>query len=740
MERQSFEDPQAAAVVNERFVCVKVDREERPDVDDIYMMAVQVMTGHGGWPMSVFLTPPGAGGEQDPGLKPFYTGTYFPPETGHGLPSFTQVVESLGQAWVERREDVLSQAEQIADAVREQLGRRDQPGEVNAELVRNAANSLLRSYDSRHGGFGGSPKFPTPSNLLFLLAVHRNNPNNDIGQAIAHTLDRMARGGMYDQIGGGFHRYSTDERWLVPHFEKMLYDNGQLLETYARAQAMQLSVGPADEAGLYQRIMRQTCEYVLREMSDPTGMFWSAQDAEVDAREGGNYLWQPAEMSQAVNDAKLAELANHLYGLDLGSNFQDPHHADSPPANVLFLPQSLPQVAQERGMTLEALLSAKEMIDRRLLEVREKRKQPGTDDKVLVAWNGMMIAGMALAGKALDESRYWGAAAKAAQAILSRMRAENGGLFRTARQGQAKIPAFLDDYALLAHGLVELHRATGEPRWLTAAQEIMAGAEQRFAAQPAAVGEEGGGYFDTLADQADLFVRTRSAYDGAIPSGNSQMVHNLLDLFDLTHETKYLDRAGADLRSFAAALRRAGAGMPHMHAALLRYLELSAGREGTSSAGKTADPVGGEIGRGATGRRQPVRVSVEPERVDLHNGPAAVAVTLRIHPEYHLTAHDPGEEGLIPTELRLENVPGWEVEARYPTGKQRRYAFADRPLAVYEDTVVLHATIRRKQGGVENAGVVGGPPRLMLRYQVCTDQTCLEPRDEELPIKVVGAD
>jgi len=307
MERQVFEDPAMAGPLNERFVCIKVDREERPDLDDIYMTATQLMTQRGGWPMSVFLTPPGARGEGDRGLEPFWCGTYIPPQPTHGLPSFPQVVEALSRAYREQREEVLEQAKRLAEAVRRTLALDRVEGAqapLTGDSVQATVDQLLQMHDARHGGFGGSPKFPQPANLAFLLRVHAANPHKAVWGVIAQTLDRMARGGVFDQIGGGFHRYAVDAQWAVPHFEKMLYDNGQLLEVYAWA----LDQGPeAAEARQWERVIRETAGYVLREMVDPSGAFWSAQDAEVEAREGGSYVWQEAEVRDTLGDEKLAE-------------------------------------------------------------------------------------------------------------------------------------------------------------------------------------------------------------------------------------------------------------------------------------------------------------------------------------------------------------------------------------------------------------------------------------------------
>jgi uncharacterized protein YyaL (SSP411 family) len=713
MERQSFEDPATAAVMNEHFINIKVDREERPDVDDIYMTAVQAMTGRGGWPMSVFLTPPGAAGEDDRGLKPFFCGTYFPPRPAHGMASFTQVLTGLAQAWKNQRDEVVDQADRVAQAVREHLGRRDAAGDLDVKLVQQAANQLLRSYEPVHGGFGQAPKFPQPCNLQLLLKVQQNNPHAQLWQAVTHTLDRMARGGMYDQVGGGFHRYSTDEKWLVPHFEKMLYDNGQLLCAYAVAHGIER---PAHDPDFYARVMRQTCDYLLREMTDAGGAFWSAQDAEVDAKEGDNYVWTADQVRQAIDDAGLADLTLELYGLDQGTNFRDPHDPQARDVNVLHLPHPLHELAAKRGMPLDELVQKQRQINAKLLAVRDRRKQPGTDDKVLTAWNGMAIAGLAMAGRVLDEPRYKDAAVRAADAVLTGMSSPDGGLFRSRREGQARIGAFLEDYAFFIQGLLELSHATGQARWLREAQRLASYTQEHF-------GDEAGGFYDTLADQADLFIRTRSTYDGAIPSGNSQMVHNLLELYQATREDSYLALAAASLRSFAGSMQRHGAAMAHMAHALLRALELA-----PQSLESAAASVQVRDGRQ---RRQAVTVRVEPEVVDLSVGPVTVRVTIDIDEEYHLNAHQPGLEDLIATALSLEDAAGLAMEPHYPPGKPRHFPFAPEPLNVYEDRVVLEATLSR-------TGPVTARPRLMLQYQVCTNQSCLQPREVELPITFEG--
>ncbi len=712
MERQVFENPQIAAMMNEHFVNIKVDREERPDIDDIYMMATQLMAGNGGWPMSVFLTPPGAGGRDDPGLKPFWAGTYVPPEPQHGRPGFPQVINGISAAWHDQRDKVIQQADQVAGAVIANLAGRVEnveKGQADIAMVQQVTNTILQSYDRTHGGFGNAPKFPQPANLLFLLKVYQNNPNEELWKSLAHTLDRMARGGMYDQVGGGFHRYSTDEKWLVPHFEKMLYDNGQLVETYCIAH----DIKPRrDDPGFYLRVVRHVCEYVLREMTDSSGAFWSAQDAEVDAYEGGNYVWTKEQVRSAVADKKLAKLASKMYGLELGTNFTDPHVPQADPVNVLFLPQPLHVLAQAQSMSLDDLLHSKAQIDKHMLEVRDRRNQPATDDKVIVSWNGLMIAGLARAGRTLDEPRYTAAAIVAADYILQHMRSPDLGLYRTMRQGEIKIPAFLDDYAYFVHGLLELYRNDGDARWLDSARELNEVVIQKFATT-------GGGYYDTLEGQADLFVRTRTTSDGAIPSGNSQMVHNLVDLYELTGETAHLDMAVLALKSFADPMERMSTGMVHMQHALLRVLELAPHRFAKRSF------------------KQPKRmhIDVEPKRLDLAGGQAAVRVKLKIDEGYHINANKPGMEWLIPTTINLVDGNGLNLDVKYPQALSKNYTFTDTPINVYEGELVFEVMLSK--GGSPD---MASQPRVSLTYQMCSDTHCLSPQTVELPVEIAVGD
>ncbi|MEZ6232618.1 MAG: thioredoxin domain-containing protein [Phycisphaerales bacterium] len=466
MERESFESDSIAAIMNERFVCVKVDREQRPDVDDIYMAATQIMTGHGGWPMSVFLEPGS--------LRPFWCGTYFPAGARPGLgsmPTFPQVLDGIARAWGEQRDEVMEQAESLASAVRGHLAGGAEPAPLGIETVQEAVGALLRMFDRTHGGFGGAPKFPQPVYLDLLLDV-RDRAGDDatraaIDEVVRHTLDRMAVGGMRDQAGGGFHRYSVDGHWTVPHFEKMLYDNAMLAEVYARAAAVYGSA-------FYRDVARTTIGYVLREMTRRDGSgraiaFHTAQDAEVDHREGLNYLWTPEEVREALGHGASvapddADLAIRAYGLDRGPNFRDPHHPEEPAKHVLRMDLVPDEMADRLGVDRGEFAARMERINRALLAARSKRKQPHLDDKAVLSWNALMVRALAVSGM-VDPARRddLATAFVVARSLLGSMRGADGTLMRVARNGVVQTPALLEDYAAMVRALVTLAGASAGP-------------------------------------------------------------------------------------------------------------------------------------------------------------------------------------------------------------------------------------------------------------------------------------
>ncbi|MBL8762820.1 MAG: DUF255 domain-containing protein [Phycisphaerae bacterium] len=716
MERESFEDPVIAAILNRDFVNVKVDREERPDVDDLYMTATQLFTGHGGWPMSVFLEPGS--------LRPFFAGTYYPPEPSHGRPSFRQLLEGMHTAWLERRNEVAAQAAELANAVRERLSVAFRPVSVGAADVSGAASALLTMFDSVNGGFGAAPKFPQPSFIAFLLAVRARAADQATRaaceRACAFTLERIARGGIHDHLAGGFHRYSVDAHWVVPHFEKMLYDQALLLPVFARAAL-------AFEDSFFAETARRTAGFVLREMAHSDGGFFSALDAEVGGREGRNYLWSPSEM-RAVLGPEEFRIAAELFGLSSGPNFRDPHHPDEPPSNVLVLPERPRSIAARLGLDLGESAGRFARIVEALRRARDQRPQPRRDDKVLTAWNGLMIAGLADAGTALKEPEFLAAAERAADFALKALRRpEDGGwsLVRSWREGPSPVPAVLEDYAFLAHGLLALDRAgAGEnDRYRAGAVELLRAAEVRFS-DPA-----GGGYFDSIAGRSDLFVRPRSTYDGAVPSASAVMLHNWIDLHERTGDRRVLTRAHELLASLSRAIAESPIAAVHSTLGLLRLLDhdpvaLSAAlpppapREHDGNEVPPPPPAG-----------EPVQVYAEADELVIPaDRPVSLALHVRVAPGYHVNSADPQPDGigspLIPLRVGLTDGAGLAVYADYPLGE----ALGVRgEVRVYRGSFMLPVVIER-------SGAWAGSPRLTLTYQACSDTECMVPTTVKLGI------
>jgi uncharacterized protein YyaL (SSP411 family) len=535
MEHESFENEAIAKVMNELFVCVKVDREERPDVDEIYMSAVHMMGQQGGWPLNVFLTPDG---------RPFFGGTYFPPETRYGRIGWPELLQSVAEIWRTRREEVGMQAGELTQAL-QQISTYSSSSELpQAELFQRAADQTLGRADSLHGGFGGAPKFPPHETLQFLLRRQARSGSRRERDVADQTLKAMARGGIYDQLGGGFHRYSVDEKWLVPHFEKMLYDNAQLAKIYVEAH--QLTRDP-----FHARIAREVMDYVLREMTGEKGGFYSATDADSEGREGKFFVWTKAEVDSLLGED--AVLFNRAYGVTEEGNFEDPHHPPAPGEkglNVLHVVYTAEEVAKQEKITPEEAADRLERSRRTLLAARVKRIPPALDDKVIVSWNGLMIGALAYGGRALGEPRYVDAARRAADFVLSEMRERDGRLLRTWREGQAKIPAFLEDYAYFADALLHLYEATFELRWLQEAKTLAAEMNRLFG------DEENGGWYHTASQAADLVTRVKTPTDAATPSANAVAARVMIRLGALTGDASATERAEVALRLFRDAMER----------------------------------------------------------------------------------------------------------------------------------------------------------------------------------------
>lgn len=567
LREESFEDEATAALINRYFVSIKVDREERPDIDALYMDAVQALTGSGGWPMTVFLVPEDG--------APFFGGTYFPPKDRYGMPSFTKVLESMAELYRTRRDAVEQQAEEFRNLYRRQ-------GEVSLrlpteavvtsvtldpEILEQAEDRLLATIDAVNGGFGRAPKFPHPMGLEYLLRMEArarasHSPGADDNRRlhlIRLTLDKMARGGVYDQVGGGFHRYATDARWQVPHFEKMLYDNALLAQVYLHA--WQLTGEPA-----YRRICEETLDYVLREMTDPQGGFYSTQDADSDGIEGAFYVWTKAELREALGEADAA-LAEQIYQVTEAGNFEG--------SNIPHLDQSEAEIADQLGMSESELRELVERIRKTLYETRSRRHWPGRDDKVLSVWNGFMLRAMAEAGRILSRPDYTQAAERNAGFLLEQMvihRGSAGGtadglLLRSWRQGSAKIDAYLEDYASVVNGLLSTYETTGQVVFLSEARTLADKLLDRFWDEPS------GSFFDTaVSGHEDLIGRPRGLTDGATPSGTSLAAEALLRLAALFGEERYQEYAARVLVPLSAAMVEQPSSFSHFLCALDDYL------------------------------------------------------------------------------------------------------------------------------------------------------------------------
>jgi uncharacterized protein len=562
MERESFENESIAAQLNRDFVPIKVDREERPDVDRIYMAFVQAATGGGGWPMSVWLTPE---------LQPFFGGTYFPPENRWGHAGFSSVLTQIAQAWrgdrgriAESAREALAQLEKHSAFDGAPAGSRPA---IDYAMLDSGFFIFRRTYDPEMGGFGQAPKFPRPAVLEFLLRYHARTGNQEALDMTLHTLRKMAEGGIDDQLGGGFHRYSVDERWFVPHFEKMLYDQAQLAISYLEAFQITGEQPFADTA-------RRIFDYVLRDMTAPEGGFYSAEDADSVVRpeeptvkgEGAFYIWSADEIRLAV-PAPAAEWFAYRYGVAEGGNVVNDPHSEFAGRNILYRAATVEETAEQFDRPVEDIRAGLEAAETALLAARAGRVRPHLDDKILTAWNGMMISALALGGAVLDEPRYAAAARRAADFVLGRLlQPETGQLLRRYREGEAAIPGFLEDYALFTQALLDLYEAQFDRRDLEWAA--------RLAEKQSALFEDsaGGGFFHSPAGDSSLVLRLKEDYDGAEPSGNSIAILNLLRLAQMTGRAEFRASAERALAAFAPRLARVPVALPAMLTACEFYL------------------------------------------------------------------------------------------------------------------------------------------------------------------------
>lgn len=690
MERQCFENEQIADEMNRLFINVKVDREERPDVDQLYMTAVQVLTRHGGWPMSVWLTPD---------LRPFYAGTYFPPTDAHGRPGFLTICRGIEDAYRNRRDEVEKAADQLVNILR-QLSQPPSPARpvrLDGALIDRLVDRSIADFDEKHGGFGSAPKFPRQTLLEMLLTYldfreESVDPDGSlrgrearINHMITQTLDALAHGGIRDHLGGGFHRYSTDARWLIPHFEIMLYDNALLGWCYVDAYRR-------TEKPLYAQVARGIFDFVLREMTDPqTGAFFTAFDAEVDAREGQSYLWTAQQILEVLGEQD-GGLFNRIYGVDRGPNFADPHHGSGEPdTNVLYLPEPIQTVAERENLDLHDLETRLVSLRQRLYQARRQRKQPMLDTKIITSWNALMIRGLALAGQALAEPAYLSAAERCASFLLNQHRRPDGTLVRSSRDGQVRHDGFLEDYAYLMQALLALHDA-GRVVWKDHAANIAMVMLDKFA------DSDRGGFFFASRDATDLIVRQKTAVDSPLPSGNA-VAGMCLQQLGLP------ERTGGMLETFIEQLEQNAEGMSALLTCAMRYIQQFGELDVAPRSQSPQRP---------TDLRALARdvVEVSTEWLDDRR----LAVMLNIHEGFHLQAN-PASQGMVPTEIRIVSG-GWAAAVDYPPAQEMHVDFAEDPINIYTGPIRLVLTLREPPGD-------GTPLELLLSYQPCDERACL---------------
>ena len=697
MERESFSNAEVAAILNAEFVCIKVDREERPDIDDIYMTALNVIGGQGGWPLSMFLTADG---------KPIVGGTYWPREDrekdGETVRGFKSILKHMQELRDTKYEALIKQADNVADATRESLNRAARGlalVELDQSLIHGTMEALNEQFDPVHGGFGNpetkfrSTKFPTVTATRFLLdEAYRRKDNEQIGK-LTLTLDKMAEGGIFDHLGGGFHRYSTERTWTVPHFEKMLYDQSQLVELYIAAYHH-------NPKPLYRRTVTETLAFVERELTSPDGAFYSALDADSDGKEGESYLWTGEEIDKLITDKRENALFKATYGTAFNANFEGR-------AWVLRLQRPLEEIAAEQKLKPDELLQQLASPRAVLLAARQKRPQPFRDSKIITAWNGQMIAAYAIAGAEFQEQKYLDRARKAADFILKHLRDKDGKLRRiwAGNPANATIPGYLDDYAFFVHGLLELHRATHEKRWLDEAIAITEMMIKQF-------GEvDRGGFYFSSADHAVLFARSKDFHDGAQPAANTVATRNLWQLADLTKTAKYRELAIRSMKQFAGAMKIMPSAMPGMANNLAIVLASEPSPKKEAPPAKSSSDV----------------VKIESALI---NEGRAIRVKLIIADGLHLYANPPGNDELINAATRIEiyqDGKKLDIKLDYPMGieiipkdvKEARYR-------VYRGTVVLTAPIDPKAEKLQ----------VRLRYQACYDEGgCLLPVTVDIPSK-----
>ena len=697
MEQESFEDAEVAKLMNEHFVAIKVDREERPDIDEQYMLATQLVTGRGGWPNTLWLTPDG---------KPWMSGTYFP------KPQLLSALTQLAETWKSRRVEVDQQATGLAKAVAEAENTPAPAGvELTLKLVDQGTAQLMSRFDPRNGGFGGAPKFPPHGALQLLSRQLRDTGDKALLIPLTKTLDAMWLGGMHDHIGGGFHRYSTDAHWLLPHFEKMLYDNAQLVRSYTDGY---LLTGHAR----YRDAVEDIYRWVQREMTAPQGAFYSAIDSGEVGKEGETYVWRWDQIEDVLGRDDAAFFAK-IYHLGKDGNFTEQRTGERTGANIPHLTEPVEAIAQQRGEAPEAFAARLGQMRDKLLMRRLTWRQPRKDDKVLTSWNGLMIGSLAYAGRQLNEPRYTAAATRAADFILRAM-VRDGTLLRSYRDGEAKLPGYLDDYAYFAQGLVELYRATGEKRWLDEADQLAARLIGGFQ------DEINGGFYFTTSGHEDLLMRSKSLGGGGnLPDANGVAAEVLLDVAKLVDRPAYQAAARRALSALAGLMQQSPESAEHLLLATAGFLRNPEPRSASAASGTGADPSLAESSPDFKERVGPVTIRAYVSRLAVKPGETMdVVVVLDIDDGWHLYGQNPGADFLVPTTLSVESSDLLTAgEILVPESQHAVDAILKRTLNTYVDRIWFRVPV------TVNAKARPGTATLTLtvKTQACDIRRCLPP-------------
>lgn len=662
MEEESFESISVAKILNEHFIAIKVDREQRPDIDATYMTAVTIIAGRGGWPMSSFITAEG---------KPFFGGTYFPQT------DFIELLTQVNSAWINQHQSLLAQANRLAEAVKNETSRQSAVTTLEQSAVQSAIQQTLTNFDSQNGGFSDAPKFPNEPTLLLLLQTSETSGNPQGIEVLNKTLSAMAQGGIYDQIGGGFHRYATDSHWLVPHFEKMLYNQAYLARVYS--QAYLLTNNP-----LYARIARQTLDYVLREMSTEKGLFYSATDADSEGEEGTFFVWTIKEINTVLNknDAKLII---KLFGVTSQGNFEG--------KNIFFLTHSLHQTAKQQNIPLNTLLNRLNPLLETLRNHRKKRTPPLTDDKIIVAWNSMLIVALTEASDILNEPEYLKAARIAATSLWDYQRTKEGVLWRINLNNKPSILAKQDDYAHFSEALIALYDTTGDNTFLHKAEQLANEMVDQFMDTSS----------NTLRMSKDplLFTQPKDVYDGALPSGNAVATRIFNRLFKRTGKEKYRDHATKILQAFSSNIIR----HPSAYTYMLSQLD---------------ELKNGEVGAHQYAALGAIKIDATINRVD--NNQYKLHINFKIKPDWHINSHTPLTEQLIATTISPVNKKNWSINnIQYPQAELIKTNFGNEALALYQGEFTISANL------VSKTTLITESIKININLQACNQQSCLAP-------------